>query len=47
VRLGPFRPDFLWRDLGLVVETDGWKTHGTRSAFEADRVRNAKLMTMG
>jgi hypothetical protein len=47
VRLGPYRPDFLWRDLRLVVETDGWQTHGTRSAFEADRARDARLLTMG
>ena len=46
-RLGPFRPDFMWRDLGLIVETDGWETHGTRSAFESDRARDARLLTMG
>jgi very-short-patch-repair endonuclease len=47
VRIGPFRPDFLWRDLRLIVETDGWETHGTRSAFEADRARDAELRVMG
>lgn len=46
-RLGPYQPDFMWRELGLIVETDGWETHGTRSAFEADRARDARLMTMG
>jgi very-short-patch-repair endonuclease len=47
VRLGRFRPDFLWRELALIVETDGWETHGTRSAFEADRARDAQLKMMG
>jgi very-short-patch-repair endonuclease len=47
VRLGRFRPDFLWRELGLIVETDGWETHGTRSAFEADRARDAQLKMLG
>jgi hypothetical protein len=26
--------DFFWPDHGLVVETDGWGTHGHRRAFE-------------
>ncbi len=47
VRLGGFRPDFLWRKAGLIVETDGWRTHGTRSAFEADRARDAQLHARG
>ena len=32
--------DFYFRDQGLVVETDGWTTHGTRRAFETDRRRD-------
>jgi putative AbiEi antitoxin of type IV toxin-antitoxin system len=28
VRLGPYRPDFLWRGQRLIVETDGWETPG-------------------
>jgi very-short-patch-repair endonuclease len=47
VRLGPYRPDFLWRERHLIVETDGWETHGTRSAFEADRARDLQLKSMG
>jgi putative AbiEi antitoxin of type IV toxin-antitoxin system/uncharacterized protein DUF559/transcriptional regulator with AbiEi antitoxin domain of type IV toxin-antitoxin system len=35
--------DFTWRAQRLVVETDGWDAHGTRSAFEADRIRDAEL----
>jgi predicted transcriptional regulator of viral defense system len=39
--------DFLWRHAGLVVETDGFETHGTRAAFERDRVRDATLAVAG
>lgn len=39
--------DFLWRTAGLVVETDGGVAHGTRSAFERDRVRDAELIAAG
>ena len=47
VRVGPFLVDFLWRARRLVVEVDGFDTHGTRYAFEADRVRDARLKLMG
>lgn len=39
--------DFLWRRLRLIVETDGHETHGTRSAFERDRARDARLTMLG
>jgi very-short-patch-repair endonuclease len=39
--------DFLWPDHALVVETDGWQTHGTRAAFERDRSRDQRLMLAG
>ena len=39
--------DFTWRQAGLIVETDGWATHGTRRAFERDRVRDADLVAAG
>ena len=29
--------DFLWPELRLIVEVDGYGTHGNRAAFEADR----------
>jgi very-short-patch-repair endonuclease len=32
-----YEVDFLWREQRLVVETDGWATHGDRRSFEADR----------
>jgi very-short-patch-repair endonuclease len=47
VRLGPFTVDFLWREARLVVEVDGWGSHGSRSAFEADRARDARLKVLG
>ena len=39
----PYRVDFLWRDHGLVVEVDDWKSHRGRQAFEDDRARDAFL----
>ena len=46
-RLGPYRPDFLWPEHRLVVETDGWAGHGHRVAFEEDRKRDAWLQAAG
>jgi very-short-patch-repair endonuclease len=46
VRIGAFEVDFLWRDSSVIVETDGWETHGTRSSFEADRARDAALKSL-
>jgi very-short-patch-repair endonuclease len=39
--------DFVWRDQRLIVETDGWQAHGTRTAFERDRRRDAALLAAG
>jgi very-short-patch-repair endonuclease len=39
--------DFLWADRSLVVEVDGWESHRTRSAFEEDRARDARLKLLG
>jgi very-short-patch-repair endonuclease len=47
VRLDRFRVDFLWRKECLVIEVDGWESHRTRSAFEADRERDARLSVLG
>lgn len=47
VRVGPYEVDFLWRDQGVVVETDGFAFHGDRCAFEADRARDAALGRRG
>ena len=39
--------DFAWRAQRLIVETDGWRAHGTRHAFERDRRRDADLLAAG
>jgi very-short-patch-repair endonuclease len=46
-RVGPFAVDFLWRAQRLIVEVDGWESHRTRSAFEGDRARDARLKVLG
>ena len=47
VRLDRYEVDFLWRSEGLVVELDGWESHRSRSAFEEDRARDARLKLLG
>lgn len=37
--LNEFEVDFFWPDLGLVVETDGWRYHRTPSAQSRDALR--------
>jgi very-short-patch-repair endonuclease len=39
-RLHGFLVDFLWPNADLIVEVDGYGTHGTRRAFETDRRRD-------
>lgn len=46
-RVDRFVVDFLWRLERLIVEVDGWESHGTRSAFEDDRARDARLRLLG
>jgi very-short-patch-repair endonuclease len=41
------RVDFLWPREGVVVETDGWQAHGTRTAFQADRSLSNRLQIEG
>jgi len=42
-----YEVDFVWRKERLIVETDGWAAHGTRTAFERDRRRDADLLAAG
>jgi hypothetical protein len=43
----PVKADFLWRDRRLIVETDGWGSHGTRRGFERDRLRDQRAQVAG
>jgi very-short-patch-repair endonuclease len=47
VPVGSFTADFLWVDRRLIVEVDGYRAHGNRSAFEADRARDVELRLLG
>lgn len=47
VRIGPHLADFLWRGRRLVVETDGYRYHRGRAAFEDDRARDLDLRARG
>jgi very-short-patch-repair endonuclease len=46
-RVGSYEVDFLWRDRKVIVETDGFRYHSNRSAFERDRARDAHLQSLG
>ena len=35
--------DFFWPEARLVVEVDGFATHGTRKGFKSDRTRDRNL----
>ena len=39
--------DFAWRAQRVVVEVDGYASHGTRAAFERDRARDRRLHAEG
>jgi very-short-patch-repair endonuclease len=42
-----YRVDFYWPNLGLVVETDGWRHHRTSGEQSTDRRRDQAHMTAG
>jgi very-short-patch-repair endonuclease len=46
-RVDLYEVDFLWRAQRLIVETDGFETHGTRMAIERDHRRDRRLRKLG
>jgi hypothetical protein len=42
-----YQVDCFWPDSRLVVELDGWKSHGTKRAFRKDRQRDRRLGAAG
>jgi len=47
VAIGEYVVDFLWRPWTLIVETDGYRYHAGRAAFEYDYRRQAHLIAAG
>lgn len=45
--VGDYTADFLWPDVGLIIEVDGRESHATRMSFQADRARDAMLTPAG
>jgi very-short-patch-repair endonuclease len=41
------RVDFAYPNIRLAIEVDGWESHGTRRAFQADRDRQNELVALG
>jgi very-short-patch-repair endonuclease len=42
-----YEVDALWRGERLIAELDGYRFHSSRSAFETDRARDARLQAAG
>jgi hypothetical protein len=47
VEIGRWRADFLWREVGLVVEIDDRQSHDGYVAFHEDRVRDRAMKALG
>lgn len=47
VLVGGLEVDIYWPEWGLVVELDGRAFHSAPRAFEADRIRDARLQRLG
>lgn len=47
VMVDGFEVDFFWPDLGLLVETDGWRYHRTPSAQSRDALRFQRHIASG
>ncbi len=44
---GHCEPDYHWPEHRVIVELDGFETHGTRQAFSNDRAKDAALTAAG
>ncbi|HEY0363337.1 MAG TPA: type IV toxin-antitoxin system AbiEi family antitoxin domain-containing protein [Solirubrobacteraceae bacterium] len=44
---GQCEPDYHWPEQRVIVELDGFETHGTRAAFRNDRAKDAALTAHG
>jgi very-short-patch-repair endonuclease len=47
VRVSGHLVDLFWPQQRLIVEFDGWETHGRRGSFESDRRRDQRLVAAG
>jgi very-short-patch-repair endonuclease len=47
MKIATLTVDFLWRDTRLVVETDGYRAHGSEVAFMDDKRRDLRLRALG
>ena len=47
VQVAGYEVDFFFPEHRLVVETDGWTTHGRRRAFEDDQIRDVAMAKAG
>lgn len=45
--VGEWEIDFYWEAERFAVEVDGWETHGSREAFESDRLRQEDMKLAG
>ena len=46
-RVDRYEVDVLWPAERVIVEVDGFAFHGSRSRFEEDRTRDARLVSRG
>lgn len=47
VPIDRYEVDFYWPGASLIVETDGFEPHRSRTAFDRDRARWARLTSLG
>ncbi|HET9593910.1 MAG TPA: type IV toxin-antitoxin system AbiEi family antitoxin domain-containing protein [Solirubrobacterales bacterium] len=45
--VGEWEIDAYWEAERFAIEVDGWETHGSREAFESDRLRQEEMKLVG